>query len=565
MANIAPYASKRAHILMLLCLTLAVVLPGIASLPVIDRDEARYVQASVQMVESGDWMNIRFQDQARNKKPAGIYWLQSVALKTLSHIDKRQIWVHRLPSVMGALLATLATYWGGAKLIGRDKAFISAALLATSLLFVFEAHIAKTDALLCGLSACIFAALAHLRIGEALSSRLPIWVFWLALGGSIMIKGPILLAILAFTFIGFWIWEKDLSWARPLLKPLPVFIFFLIWLPWAIGIYIVTDGAFFKDSLGQDLGGKLISTQEKHPGPPGYHASLIWVMMWPASLLLLPALAHGVSLLRAKKIKPEKSNKFKAVQLCLLWSVPFWLLIELIPTKLPHYGLPIYPALCILIGASLSAFEDIQAYRKSRIINNILLFFANAALFGALIYLSFTYGKTESKITSILICALAAVTCLFAVINITRGNVKHAFRSVILSALIVSIGGYRFLLPKFETFNTSARIAKALGNDLPRLNDSKVLSPSYTEPSLVYHLGTKIQLGTRTNPLDINALKSGRILLIDRLSDTQTDLFSDVKSLAKNNNICLDISEPIDGFNYSKGDEVSLYIVKMCG
>ena len=79
---------RRWHCLILICLTLAMVLPGLTRLPVIDRDEARYVQASVQMAESGDFLNIRFQDEARNKKPAGAYWVQTAMILSLIHISE---------------------------------------------------------------------------------------------------------------------------------------------------------------------------------------------------------------------------------------------------------------------------------------------------------------------------------------------------------------------------------------------------------------------------------------------------------------------------------------------
>ena len=543
---------------MLIVLTLAMVLPGLASLPVIDRDEARYVQASVQMAESGDLLNIRFQDEARNKKPAGIYWLQTAALKVFSAPDKRKIWVHRLPSVLGALLAVLATYWGGAKLIGRDKAFISAALLAAALLFVFEAHIAKTDAMLCGLSACVFAALSHVRHGSPSSKA--IWLFWLALGGSMMIKGPILLALLAFTMIGFAVWEKTLSWVKPLLRPLPIITFFLIWLPWAVSIYIATDGAFFQESLGNDLGGKLIGAQEKHPGPPGYHAGLIWVMLWPASLFLLPALTYGIKIIRTKTSR--ETDRFKAVQLSMLWIVPFWILIELMPTKLPHYSLPLYPAICLLIGASLSALTDTQNFKTTRFINSILFGLASVIIIGVLIYLSFEYGVARQHIASIIMAVLCGAACLYAIFALSKTKIKPAIISVIIAAFILSFTGYKTILSGMNNFNTSARIAAALGDDLPRHSGKALASQSYTEPSLVYHLGTDIELGQGVRPLAIDALKMGRILLIDNLSDKQKGQLTALKNLANANNFCLDISEPITGFNYSKGDAVEVYIVK---
>ena len=99
--------------LILAVLVMVVALPGLSGLPVIDRDEARYAQASVQMMESGDYVNIRFQDKARNKKPAGAYWAQSLSVKTFSKVERRDIWAHRIPSVLGALLAVWATYLGG--------------------------------------------------------------------------------------------------------------------------------------------------------------------------------------------------------------------------------------------------------------------------------------------------------------------------------------------------------------------------------------------------------------------------------------------------------------------
>ncbi|MGO4816513.1 ArnT family glycosyltransferase, partial [Cupriavidus sp. 2MCAB6] len=63
----------------LLLLSLAAFLPGFTSLQPLDRDEPRFAQASKQMLETGDFVDIRFQQEARHKKPVGIYWLQSAA------------------------------------------------------------------------------------------------------------------------------------------------------------------------------------------------------------------------------------------------------------------------------------------------------------------------------------------------------------------------------------------------------------------------------------------------------------------------------------------------------
>ena len=64
--------------------------------------KSRYVQATHQMAESGDYVDIRFQDASRYKKPVGIYWLQSAALKLTGYNNDAPVWVYRLVSVAGA-------------------------------------------------------------------------------------------------------------------------------------------------------------------------------------------------------------------------------------------------------------------------------------------------------------------------------------------------------------------------------------------------------------------------------------------------------------------------------
>ena len=72
-------------------------LPGFFNIPPIDRDEARFAQATKQMVETGDFVDIRFQDEVRYKKPVGIYWLQAAVVETASALG--------LPRAAGADLA----------------------------------------------------------------------------------------------------------------------------------------------------------------------------------------------------------------------------------------------------------------------------------------------------------------------------------------------------------------------------------------------------------------------------------------------------------------------------
>src|SRR5437016_10442790 len=104
---------------LLAALCFALYLPGIAAIPPLDRDEARFAQATRQMLETGDFLRIRFQGEARNKKPAGIYWLQAASVSAFSNPEATAIWPYRLPSLLGAVAAVVTVFAFGAALL-RD-------------------------------------------------------------------------------------------------------------------------------------------------------------------------------------------------------------------------------------------------------------------------------------------------------------------------------------------------------------------------------------------------------------------------------------------------------------
>src|SRR3954468_2424269 len=134
----------------LLVLSLACFLPGIVSLQPMDRDEPRFAQASKQMLESGDFVDIRFQGEARHKKPVGIYWLQSATVAAAEALGvpeaRTTIAVYRLPSLAGALAMVLLAYWAALAFLGRREAFLAAAFMAASIILMVEARLPRTGA-----------------------------------------------------------------------------------------------------------------------------------------------------------------------------------------------------------------------------------------------------------------------------------------------------------------------------------------------------------------------------------------------------------------------------------
>src|SRR5260221_9407357 len=185
---------------------LLLFLPGFFNIPPIDRDEARFAQATKQMVESGDFVDIRFQDDVRYKKPVGVYWLQAAVVETASALGLPRapvrVWLYRVPSLIGAIGAVLLTYWTALAFVTRRGAILAALVLCSSVLLGAEARLAKTDAMLLLSVVAAMGAMARVYLswqrGE--DPVHPPWsgpaIFWTALAGGILPQGPLIRVLL---------------------------------------------------------------------------------------------------------------------------------------------------------------------------------------------------------------------------------------------------------------------------------------------------------------------------------------------------------------------------------
>lgn len=540
---------------------LVMALPGISKLPVIDRDEARYAVASVQMAQTGDLVNIRFQDEARNKKPAASYWAQTLMINVFSKDkNERKIWAQRLPSVIGALLAVLATYWAGIPMIGRRGAFIGSALFACSALLVFEAHMAKTDAMLCACAALVLVSFAHLRQGGGRAFAL---LFWIALGAAVMIKGPVVPALAVLTLLTLWIWERGANdgtaetgqkhWSRALaFWPGPV-LFLLIILPWTILIWQATEGQFFKDALGTDFGGKLIGAQEKHGGPPGYYLATLPLTFWPASLLLVPGLAFALRAVRGNTA--SQNPVVRAMRLAVCFALPYWAVIECVPTKLFNYLLPVFPALSLMAGAAAVALLSVKDFKWARALSAFTFIAAGLGIIIGALLAESIYGPAARW--PYVLGAFGVIIIFIAGCALVYSKTRLALSSAFIAALIISPALYQVLLPSLSSLRLADRVAaefEAKTITLPRRGGPLVAAVNFTEPSLVYALGSEIMLGDKIN-ID-NSLSPGSVIILDVARQDAQEFTQRFETAG----LCKEEFAKLEGLNYSRGDPVTLQL-----
>src|SRR6202049_3099988 len=195
--------SHRRAAAMLVLVSLILFLPGFFQIPPVDRDEAYFAQATKQMIESGDYVDIRYQDDVRYRKPVGIYWMQAAVVNAAPalgmHNARTTIWLYRLPSLIGAIGAVLATYWCALAFVSRRGAVLAALMMMSSAIVGVEARLAKTDA---GLLFTVVTAMAVMSgVYLALRGADPhpelgqLGVFWTALALGILIKAPLILMV----------------------------------------------------------------------------------------------------------------------------------------------------------------------------------------------------------------------------------------------------------------------------------------------------------------------------------------------------------------------------------
>ena len=464
-------------------IALALFLPAVTSLPVTDRDEARFVQSSRQMVQSGDPVDIRFQDQQRMKKPAGIYWLQASAALLSGQGDQAPLWVYRLPSIAGAVVSVLLLAAIGTTLFGPSLALLASILFATGLVIGAEARIAKTDAMLLAstLSAMLVLARLYMADGTVRTPRRYAFVFWLSVAAAILIKGPIGPMVLALTIACLAVLRHPMHWLRPIVSWQAILVATFVALPWFLAITWQSSSAFWQGSVGADLMAKVVSGQEGKGAPPGSYLVAMWLTFWPASVLLILAL-------------PQiwQARQTKAVQFLLAWIIPTWLLFEAVPTKLLHYTLPTYPALALL-AVAFAQPGLAKAGLGLRFVA-ILALLPGLGLGAAVLILAI---RTEAEAVLPMAAGLtvACVTACAAALAILRQRTARLGPLLVLTGAALMLGLYPALArlpvlwPGEQAFQ--AAIASAVSQSCP---STAVAGWGYAEPSLVWQAGADTQM-----------------------------------------------------------------------
>jgi len=540
----------RALAFLMLC-GLLLFLPGFFTIPPIDRDEARFAQATKQMVETGDFVDIRFQDEVRYKKPVGIYWLQAAVVETASELGlpraPLRIWLYRIPSLAGAIGAVLLTYWTALVFVTRRGAVLAALILCSSVLLSVEARLAKTDAMLLLTVVAAMGALARVYLswqrGE--DPARPPWawpaIFWTALAGGILLKGPLILMFVALTIVALAILDRSGHWLWRLRPVWGLMWMLVLVLPWFIAIFWRAGDAFFTDSIGGDMLSKL-SAQESHGAPPGVYLLLFWITFWPGAPLAAMAAPAA-----------WRARREPGAQFLLAWLIPSWIVFELVLTKLPHYVLPLYPAIAILTVGALER----RALSRSWLRRGAAWWFVIPAVTSLVAVIGAVTVTRQPVFGAWPFVAAALIFGLFAWWLYDAHHAERSLLNAVVAATFLAMAVYGLVLPALAPLFPSAEIARALRNVV--CVGPKAAAAGFHEPSLVFMTGTSTLLTDGSGAADFLKQGSCRFALVESRSERAFGQRAEAIGLRYN------VANRIEGYNISQGKPVSISIFRSEG
>jgi 4-amino-4-deoxy-L-arabinose transferase-like glycosyltransferase len=421
--------------------------------------------------------------------------------------DEPRYWPYRLPSLLGAIGAVLGSYWCALAFVGRRGATLAALMMAGSTLLGVEARLAKTDAVLLFTVVVAMGALArvYLAIREADTTRPSfalLATFWTAFALGILVKGLPIVMIVVLSAAALAIIDRSVRWLLAL-RPIPGIAWSAVLvLPWLVAISKRTHGAFLVGSIGHDTLGKILNSQQGHGAPPGFYFVLFFVTFFPASILAgLAAPAVTMSALRGEP----------AARFLLAWLVPSWIVFELAVTKLPHYVLPLYPAIAILVAG---AIESNVLSQRRWLVRGVIWWFLGPIIAAiAVIVGAITIG--HEPVFAAWPFLAAAVACgLLAWRLYEAFGAERAFMCATAAWVLIAISAYALVIPALGPLFPSPALARVLRES--GCAHPVAASAGYEEPSLVFLAGTSTRLTDATDAADFLRQGSCRFAFIEK-------------------------------------------------
>jgi 4-amino-4-deoxy-L-arabinose transferase-like glycosyltransferase len=412
-------------LLWLLAIAAVTLVWHVSSIGLIDETEPLFVEASRQMVVTGDWVTPFVNGEPRFDKPPLIYWLMVFAFQSFGINE----FAARLPSILAAVAIALFCFYilqryeevaverwesgvgsresgvGEAGEAGETHpthnalphapeshpspftphssllpAFLAATMLILNPNTFFWGRTGYADMLL---NACIGSSLLAFFLGYAQPDR-PLrqkhwyFAFYVLMALAVLTKGPIGLLLPGLIIGCFLLYVGNV---RAVLREMRVLrgvlVVLVIALPWYVLVTLANGDAFIDSFFGYHNVERFTHVVNHHAGPWYFHILVIVVGFLPWSAYLPAAIAHIKPLQRRHW---QQQTRWQQLGLfALFWFLVILGFFTIATTKYFSYTLPLMPAAAILVALLWTDYVRQRQTRKqagfivSGVLNLLLL------------------------------------------------------------------------------------------------------------------------------------------------------------------------------------------------
>jgi 4-amino-4-deoxy-L-arabinose transferase-like glycosyltransferase len=414
-------------------------------------DEGRYAEIPREMVESGDYV-VPYLNYCRYfEKPPLLYWTSALSYKVFGVSE----WSFRLPNALFAFLTVLALYLFGRRWFGARPAFLSSAILVSSLGFFSMGRIVTTDMLL-----TLLASLALLSFYGFYREKRKTFLalFYLSLSLATLTKGPVAVLLVVLTLVLFLAAERRLSFLREMRPARGVALFLLLTAPWFILISFREKGFFYFFFVDQHIL-RFLTSKHRRTGPLYYFLPVLFGGLFPWSVLLPRAL-----------LAVWRRREFR---LFLLWSAVVFVFFSLSRSKLPPYILPVFPFVSLALGCLVhEAWRGKAAPRKEKgiFICIFSLCFCVGTLYvlgpfagyPALLFPEAALSPSGLKVFALLVAGAGLLLVLFLLLR--RGTFSSLFLALLFFEAVLMVG-LLCSMGVIDDLNTTKRLALLIDHD----------------------------------------------------------------------------------------------------
>ncbi|MGI9212197.1 MAG: ArnT family glycosyltransferase [Methylococcaceae bacterium] len=482
------------HYLLLTLVAGLMLWSGSADLPLIDRDEPRFAEASREMLERSEWIIPYFNQDYRFDKPPMSYWLMSLSALLLGGYSEFAV---RLPASVSAWWVGLMIYETGRRHLSAPIGLWAAMGWFASVQVLIHGRLAVADM---PLIAAITAS--NWALWELLTRERPgrHWrvMLYLSLSFGFLAKGP-LAWICPLLTVGLY----RLMWRQPI----PLHRLGMLWgIPltvgliglWGIPALYLTDGLFWHQGMGKHVVERGMTPLNGRGFTPFYY-------LLSSFFSLFPAIAWVGGMPKSIRQHWTANTAF-----LLAWCLGPYLIFSFYATQLSHYVLPAFPAVLLLLAQT--AMGHHQPDRQQNLVFNGVITGGWAAALLLLLIANEEYFPPEMTDLRHFIMALAGIFGGLSLLGFAACRRKVLL--VVVSLCIVSTGLYQGSV-RLRGLSPSMALTGLL-SDLPESTEFQAVG--FEEPSLVYYSHRHWSVGSLAEKNLDNAIAQPgtRVILLQR-------------------------------------------------